>query len=80
MKISVTDLRSNIYKYFDQIKASESPLEVVGKKGVYVISYVGSSDIYTKLQSDGLDLIVGDPDDLLSIEWAMTSSEEEHLS
>ncbi len=43
------------------------------------ITDLRSNDMYTKLQNDGLDLIVGDPGDLLSIEWVMTSSDEEPL-
>lgn len=43
------------------------------------ITDLRSNDMYTKLQNDGLDLIVGDPDDLLSIEWVMISSEGDHL-
>ena len=72
MQISITELRSDIYKYFQYIQSTREPLIVSTKTGLFSISF-RHEKISLDSFSSGLDLIVGDPEDLvyahLNLEW-----------
>jgi prevent-host-death family protein len=68
MSVSASELRQNIYRLLDQVLESGQPLEIV-RRGrrlrLIAVEPVGRLD---RLHGDP-DAIVGDPDDLVSIDW-----------
>lgn len=72
MSISITELRSDIYRYFQCIQSTKEPLIVTTKTGSFSIS-LSHKKFSLDSMSEGLDLINGDPEDLvcapLNVEW-----------
>lgn len=77
MQISITELRSNIYQYFEQIKETNTPLEIAGKKGHFIIDFVKPISRLKLLEETGLDLYDGDSDELFEIKWPDPSQEDD---
>ena len=67
-KITVTELRGNIYKLLDEVLSTGIPIEINkgGKK--LKIMPVDKSDKLQNLVSRP-DVIKGNPDDLVSVSW-----------
>ena len=67
-KITVTELRGNIYKLLDEVLSTGIPIEInKGGKKLKILP-VGKSNKLQKLVSRP-DVIKGNPDDLVSISW-----------
>ena len=68
-KITVTELRGNIYKLLDEVLSTGIPIEINkgGKK--LKIMPVDKSDKLQNLVSRPDDVIKGNPDDLVNISW-----------
>jgi hypothetical protein len=79
MLVSLTELRSNIYKYFEQIKTSGIPLHIKAKQGAFIVSFSKPIKRLDSLQTEGLDLFEGDPEDIVNIIWSNSSQEEKNL-
>ena len=79
MLLSLTELRSIIYKYFEQTKASGIPLQIKAKQGSFTVSFSKPTKKLECLQTEGLDLFVGDPEDIIDVVWPNPSQEEKNL-
>lgn len=69
MSVSLTELRANLYQLFDSILETGQPLEVSRKGRTFRISVAPPTSKLAALV-DRPDLIVGDPEDLVSIDWS----------
>ncbi|MEI6622989.1 MAG: type II toxin-antitoxin system Phd/YefM family antitoxin [Actinomycetes bacterium] len=69
MTISLTELRANLYKLFDSVLETGQPIEVKRNGHTFRISVVPPASKLDALV-DRPDLIVGDPEDLVSIDWS----------
>lgn len=67
--VSPTELRANIYRLLDEILATGNPLEIVKSGRRLRVVPVESVDKFDNLVRRS-DVIIGDPDDLVGIEWA----------
>lgn len=79
MLVSLTELRSNIYKYFEQTRSSGTPLQVKSKQGIFTISFSEPIKRLESLQSEGFDLFEGNPEEIVDIVWPNISQEEKNL-
>ncbi len=79
MQISLTELRSNIYKYFEQTKNSGIPLQIKTKQGTFTVSFSEKPKKLEILQIGGLDLFYDNPDDIINVVWPNPSQEETNL-
>ncbi len=66
--ISATELRSNIYNLLDEVLATGVPLEIQKNGRKLRISSVEPVDKFADMTFRP-DVINGDPDDLIHIEW-----------
>ncbi len=69
MAISASELRQNIYRLLDQVVETGVPLEIERKGKRLRIVPVHTGSRLERIQTDP-DLIVGDPDDLVHIDWS----------
>lgn len=69
MAISASELRANIYRLLDEVVESGVPLEVERKGARLRIVPVEQGSKLDRIKGDP-DLIVGDPDDLVHIDWS----------
>lgn len=69
MPISLTELRANLYKMFDRILETGEPIEISRNGHLFRISVVPPRSKLDNLV-DRPDLIVGDPNDLVSVDWS----------
>jgi antitoxin (DNA-binding transcriptional repressor) of toxin-antitoxin stability system len=67
-QVTASKLRENVYKLLDEVLETGEPLEVVrkGRKLRIVAEKRGSKLSRLKKR----DFIIGDPDDLVHIDWA----------
>lgn len=68
--ITVTELRANIYKLLDQVLATGMPIEITKGGRKLQIVPVEPFDKFQNLVHRP-DVIQGDPDELVSIEWEL---------
>jgi hypothetical protein len=77
-KLSATKLRANLYAVLDQVLETGSAA-VVERKG-RLIRIVPDSAPSRLSRLDRHDIIVGDPDDLVHLDWSSTWGGEKSLS
>jgi prevent-host-death family protein len=66
MKVTASKLRENIYSILDEVLETGVPVEITRKgRTLRIISYKPAS----RLKLRKRDYIVGDPDDLIHIDW-----------
>lgn len=70
MAISASELRANIYRLLDEVVESGVPLEVERKGKRLRIVPVEQGSKLDRIKGDP-DLIVGDPEDLVHIDWSV---------
>lgn len=76
MKKSATDLRANLYATLAHVAATGVPVEV-DRGGVRLrIIRVGTSAAKRRAPRTLPDLIAGDPDDLIHLEWPWTQGRD----
>jgi len=73
MKITASKLRENIYGILDQALATGVPVEVIRKGKILKIVPEVKPDKLSRLKKR--NYIVGDPDDLVDIDWLHEWSE-----
>ena len=66
--IGPTELRKNIYKILDTVLETGSPVEIKRKGKILRITPAEPVDKFQRL-TPRPDVIQGDPDDLIHIEW-----------
>ncbi len=71
MKITATRLRENLYNILDEILETGRPVEIERKGKLLRIVPEKPTSIFDRLE-DHPDTIVGDPDDLVHIDWSST--------
>lgn len=72
MKRTATDLRAHLYEVLDHVARTGRPVDVT--RGGVELSIVRKDKLRTRKKSPRKipDLIVGDPDDLVHVEWPWT--------
>lgn len=71
--INVTELRQDIYHKFDDVIAKQEPLLVDRKGHILKIIPLGRTSRIASLEPQ--ELVVGDADDLVHIDWSDAWSE-----
>lgn len=71
--LNLTELRQDIYHKFDDIIATQEPLLVDRKGHILKIVPVGRSSRIESLEPQ--ELVVGEADDLIHMDWSETWSE-----
>lgn len=69
MKISATRLRENFYNILDEILATGEPVQIERNGKTLKIVPEKKSNIFERIERHP-DLIVGDPEDLVHIDWS----------
>ncbi|HWB71890.1 MAG TPA: type II toxin-antitoxin system Phd/YefM family antitoxin [Egibacteraceae bacterium] len=69
MAISASELRQNIYRLLDEVLETGLPLEIERKGKRLRIVPVHTGSRLERIQGDP-ELIVGDPDDLVHLDWS----------
>ena len=67
MRITASRLRSDIYRILDAVVESGEPVEIVRKGVVLRIAAAKTPSKLARLKKR--DVFVGDPDDILSMNW-----------
>lgn len=67
MSITASKLRANIYQILDEAIATGKPVEVV-RKGK-ILKIVPEKPVSKLARLKKRDIFVGDPDDILTIDW-----------
>ena len=75
MKITASKLRENIYGILDQVLETGTPVEVVRKGKVLKIVPEQKPDKLSRLKKR--KCIVGDPEDLVHMDWSSEWTEPE---
>lgn len=70
MKITATGLRENLYRILDQILETGQSVEIERKGKLLRIVPEKPGSIFDRLEEH--DTIVGDPDELVHIDWSST--------
>jgi len=74
MKRSATDLRAHLYEVLDHVARTGEPVEI-NRGGVALRIVRAEAPRKTRKKPRTLrDLIVGDPDDLIHMEWPRNSA------
>lgn len=69
MAISITELRSNLYRLIDRVLTEGTPLEVERNgRTVLIMAVPQPSKLDALVKRPGV--IVGDPEDLVSLDWS----------
>lgn len=68
MSLTTSELRENIYQVFEEILETGVPIEVTLKGRVLKIVPSVVQDKFENIQKR--DIIVGDPEDLVHIDWS----------
>lgn len=78
MALSITKLRADLYNIIDQVIATGSPIEI--ERNGHIVKIVAEKP---KSKLDSLithpDLIQGDPEELVHIDWSSYWTEKENL-
>ena len=69
MSLTATELRANVYRLLDQVLETGEPLEIVRKGKKLRIVPAEPSCLWERLEPKP-DVIVGDPEDLVHIDWS----------
>ena len=77
MKVTATALRQNIYTLLDQALSTGEPIEVERKGQTLTINPPELPSRLSKLKKR--DWVVGDPDDLIHIDWMAHWNEVKNL-
>jgi len=78
MRITASKLRENVYKILDEAIETGVPVEVVRKGAILRIVPDKPVSKLAKLEKMGKrDIFVGDPDDILGMDWSVYWSENE---
>jgi hypothetical protein len=78
MRVTASKLRENVYKILDEAIETGVPVEVVRKGSILRIVPEKPVSILAKLEKmKKRDNFVGDPDDLLGMDWSIYWSENE---
>jgi len=70
--LSATELRQDIYQKLDEVIATQEPLLIERKGNILKIIPLGRSSRIASLEPQ--ELVVGDPDSLIHIDWSKTWS------
>ncbi len=68
LEITATELRKNIYKLLDQVLENGKPIEIKRKGKRLLISPAETVSKLKNLEGHS-DCIVGDPEDLVHMDW-----------
>jgi len=71
--LNVTELRQDIYQKFDEVIARQEPLLVDRKGHILKIVPLGRTSRIASLEPQ--ELVVGDADELIHMDWSHTWSE-----
>ena len=69
MPITASELRANIYRLFDEVLETERPLEIERKGKTLIVAPKERTSKLARIRPNP-DFIVGDPDDLISMDWS----------
>jgi antitoxin (DNA-binding transcriptional repressor) of toxin-antitoxin stability system len=72
VRISATALRADIYRVIDHVLATGEEVEIERHGRVVRLSSAGAASKLDRLVTR--DVVVGDPDDLVAIDWSHTWS------
>lgn len=72
VRISATALRADIYRVIDHVLATGEEVEIERHGRVVRLSSVGAASKLDRLVTR--DVVVGDPDDLVAVDWSHTWS------
>ena len=78
MRITASKLRENVYRILDEALETGTPVEVVRKGKVLKIVPEERPSKLAKLKKRK-GWLVGDPDDIISIDWMKEWHEEDNL-
>jgi hypothetical protein len=70
MKRTATDLRAHLYEILDRVAETGRPVEIVRRGVELQIVRKRAAPVKRSLSRALPDLIVGDPDELIHVEWA----------
>jgi hypothetical protein len=77
MSITASTLRANVYRLLDEVLESGRPLEIERKGQIVVIAPKEERSIWDRLpQREGA--IVGDPDELIHMDWSSEWNPDPH--
>lgn len=76
MKRTATDLRAHLYEVLDQVARTGEPVEVVRGGVELAIVRRRAAPRRKKVPRTIPGLIIGDPDDLIHVEWPWSSRTE----
>jgi len=77
MRVTASKLRENIYGILDQVLESGNPVEVIRKGKILKIVPEAKPDKLSKLKKR--DYLVGDPEDIVHIDWLSEWNELKNL-
>lgn len=77
MIYTATKLRQNLYNILDQVIDKGIPVEIERKGVKLKIIPESPGSIWDRLEPH--DVIIGDPEDLVSLDWSDEWSEEQNL-
>lgn len=71
MKITPTELRSNLYKLLDQVLETQQPIEIIRKGKTLRLSVIEKTTNSHKLAhlKPHPHTISGDPEDIINVDW-----------
>ena len=69
IEVNATQLRKNIYKLLDHVAESGEPIKIIRKGKELFIKPAKPVSKLKKLEKHP-DFIIGDPEDLLKIDWS----------
>lgn len=78
MAISLTHLRADLYKIVDQVLETGIPVEIERRGQKLRIVLAENKSKLANLKPHP-DIIIGDPDDLVHLDWSSEWKEEENL-
>lgn len=70
MAITASKLRADVYRILDEVLATGEPVEIQrGGRTLLIVSTDASMSRLARLRPRP-DLVVGDPDDLVNVDWS----------
>lgn len=79
MKITATRLRQNLYRILDEVLETGEPVEIERKGKILRIVPEKQGSIFDRIEGHP-DLIVGDPEELVHIDWSSYWKADDDLS
>ncbi|MCK4765174.1 MAG: type II toxin-antitoxin system Phd/YefM family antitoxin [Candidatus Aminicenantes bacterium] len=77
MRLSATKLRQNLYNILDEVIEKGLPVEIE-RKGK-ILKIIAEKPRSKLMNLEPHDTIVGNPEDIISIDWSKEWQEEENL-